>query len=262
MTTSVTVSPNYGTLQGHCSHCHKVWTLETAQGICRWCGQPSSCQTTRTNALRSLKSSRSHRRTQVVKGNGYDHLEGQWLTYYQVAVQFSHRALPADRDDLLHDIIVTLADVERNNGHKPPCQARGKLFTEAVMYRIASRTVALYWRNQYKLTNGLTCGNCSQKQRAKCRAEWSYSQCPKAIKLESLNEPITDSDGNVTDLGDLIADDKAVDLAEWLDAKSFLARCPHRLISIAVKLRDDETLTHYERNYLWRFRQRSQISLS
>jgi len=174
--------------------------------------------------------------------------------YYQVAVQFSHRALPADRDDLLHDIIVTLADVERNNGHKA--------FTEATMYRIASRTVALYWRNQYKLTNGLTCGNCSQKQRLKCRAEWSYSNCPKAIKLESLNEPITDSDGNVTDLGDLIADDKAIDLAEWLDAKSFLARCPHRLIAIAVKLRDHETLTHYERNYLWRFRRRQQISLS
>ena len=239
---------------GFCSKCHRVWALETEQGICRWCGQPSSCQTTRTNALRSLKSSRSHRRTQAVKSNGYDHLEGQWLTYYQVAVQFSHRALPADRDDLLHDIIVTFADVERNNGHKA--------FTEATMYRIASRTVADYWRNQFKLTNGLGCGQCSQKQRSKCRAEWSYSNCPKAIKLESLNEPITDSDGNVTDLGDLIADDTAVDLAEWLDAKSFLARCPHRLIAIAVKQRDGETLTHGERDYLWRFRKRQQIALN
>jgi hypothetical protein len=109
-----------------------------------------------------------------------------------------------DRDDLLHDIILTLADVERNNGHKP--------FTEAVMYRIASRCVADYWRKHYKLTNGLDCGSCSQKQRAKCKEDYLYTECPKAIKLESLNKPIIDSEGNVTELGELIADDKALDL--------------------------------------------------
>ena len=240
-------------LTGFCSRCNKVWALETEQGICRWCGQPSSRQTTRTNALRGFKSSRSRRRKQAPQGSGYDHLEGQWLTYYRVAVQFTGRALPADREDVLHDIIVTLADVERSTG---------KPLTEPAMYRIASRTVADYWRSHFKLTNGLGCGSCSQKQRAKCRAEWSYSQCPKAIKLESLNEPIVDADGNITDLGDLIADDKAVDLAEWLDAKSFLARCPHRLIAIVVKLRDGETLTNCEHQYLWRFRQRAQISFT
>ena len=86
---------------------------------------------------------------------------------------------------MLHDIILTLADVERNNGHKP--------FTEAVMYRIASVTLAHYWRAHYKASNGLDCGSCSQKQRAQCKADDLYGQCPKAIRLESLSKPITDS---------------------------------------------------------------------
>jgi hypothetical protein len=49
--------------------------------------------------------------------------------------------------------------VERNNGHRP--------FTEAAMYRIASRAKDQYWRIYYKANNGLTCGNCSQTQRRK-----------------------------------------------------------------------------------------------
>ncbi|MFC2042291.1 hypothetical protein ACFLTV_02170 [Chloroflexota bacterium] len=93
--------------------------------------------------------------------------------------------------------------MERNNGHKP--------FTEDVMYRIASRAKDQYWRNYYKLNNGLTCGNCSSKQRLKCKEEWLYGECPKAIKLENLNKPVIDSEGNTTELGELIADDKAVE---------------------------------------------------
>jgi len=117
--------------------------------------------------------------------------QGEWLTYYKIASRFAHKAKAEDTQDLLHDIIITLADVERNNGHKP--------FTEAVMYRIASRAKDQYWRNYYKLNNGLTCGNCSSKQRRKCKEEWLYGECPKAIKLESLNKPVIDSEGNTTE---------------------------------------------------------------
>ncbi|MFC1864508.1 hypothetical protein ACFLYG_01605 [Chloroflexota bacterium] len=59
--------------------------------------------------------------------------------------------------------MVTLADVERNNGHKP--------FTEGVMYRIASRTIADYWRAYYKANNWLDCHTCNKAQRQKCRSE-------------------------------------------------------------------------------------------
>jgi DNA-directed RNA polymerase specialized sigma24 family protein len=204
--------------------------------------------------LRSFKSNGRNRRKQApVKSNGYDHLEGEWLTYYRVASQFSHKARTQDRDDLLHDIILTLADVERNNGHKP-C-------TELAMYRIASRCVADYWRRQYRHTNGLDCRWCGQAQRHKCREEWLYSECPKAIKLESLNKPIIDSDGNTTELGELIADDRAIDLDAWLDIKTFLLGCPQRLIAIAEKRQEGIPLTNAEMKYLCKWRKREQNSL-
>jgi hypothetical protein len=118
-------------ITGHCSQCHKVWTLDTQSGVCQWCNKPSSCQTTTTKP-RSIKSRLNGRKRQALtNGNGYDQLEGEWLAYYNVASHFSYKAKVEDREDILHTIIATLADVERNNGHKP--------FTEAVMYRIASR---------------------------------------------------------------------------------------------------------------------------
>ncbi len=145
--------------QGHCSLCGKVWTLNERQGVCQWCGKPASYQTTKAKP-RHFKS-RSNGKRKQPNGNGYDHLQGEWLTYYKVASRFAHKAKAEDTQDLLHDIILTLATAERNNGHKP--------FTEAVMYRIASRTVADYWRSYYKASKGLDCGSCSQKQRRKCR---------------------------------------------------------------------------------------------
>jgi hypothetical protein len=116
------------------------------------------------------------------------------------------------------------------------------------MYRIASRTVALYWRKHYQHRNGLTCGNCSKSQRKACKENWLYGSCPKAISLESLDRPVIDSEGNMTDLGNLIADDKALDLEAWTDARTFLLSCPDRLVGIAGKMRDSEALTGAERN--------------
>ncbi|WP_186007558.1 hypothetical protein [Dehalogenimonas alkenigignens] len=204
--------------------------------------------------MRSFKSNRSTRPKQAdTFGNGYDHLSGNWLTFYTIASKFSHKAKPDERDDLLHDIIITLADVERNNGHHP--------FTEAAMFRIASRAQALYWRKRYRIDNGLTCGDCSKAQRRKCKEDWLFSACPKAVKLDSLNRPVTDDEGNTTELGDLIADDRALDLDAWLDANTFLLQCPDRLIAIAEKRRDGQSLTQVELNYLCRFRKREQKRL-
>jgi len=129
------------------------------------------------------------------------------------------------------------------------------------MYRIASFSVAQYWRTYYKLTNGLDCGHCSTKQKRKCREDDLYSECPKLIKLESLNKPIIDSEGNLTELGDLITDDKALDLDAWLDIRTFLLGCPDRLIAIAQKRLDGIPLTNAEMKYLCKWRKREQKKL-
>jgi hypothetical protein len=149
--------------------------------------------------------------------------------------------------------MATLADVKRNNGSKP--------FTEAVMYRIASRTVADYWFNHYSYNNGLDCKHCSKAQRRKCKEDYLYPECPKAIKLESLNKPIIDIEGHTTELGELIADDKALDLDAWVDARTFLLGFPQRLLLIADKLNSGQVLTNAEMIYLCRFRKREQKSL-
>jgi hypothetical protein len=176
-----------------------------------------------------------------------------WDKYIAVAERFQHKAKAQDREDLKHDIILTLADVERNNGHKP--------LTEPAMYRIASITVVHYWRAQYKLTNGLDCGSCSKVQRQKCKKEWLYPECPKAVRVEYLSKLVTDSEGNITELGELITDDKAIDLDAWLDADTFLRGCPQRLIGIAHKKQEGIPLNHKDREYLRRFRQREQKRL-
>jgi len=204
--------------------------------------------------LRNIKSRSNGRKRQADhNGNGYDQLAGEWLTYYKVASRFSYKAKAQDRDDLLHDIMITLADVASNNGHKP--------FTEPAMYRVASITVVHYWRAQYKLTNGLDCGSCSKAQRKECKEHELYSECPKAIKLEYLSKPITDSEGNLTELGELIADDKAIDLDAWLDNNTFLAGLPQRLIGIALKITEGQALNKGEHCYLQRFRKKAQKRL-
>ena len=251
MTTAVT-SPAPAP-QGHCSRCGKIWTLNERQGICQWCKRSSSCEATKAKP-RHVKSNRRRKPTQADgNGNGYDQLPEPHLTYYKVASRFSHKAKAEDTEDLLHDIILTLAVAERNNGHKP--------FTEAVMYRIASRAQAHYWYKHYKLTMGLDCGHCSKAQRQKCKEEWLYGECPKAIKLESLNKPVIDGEGNTTELGELIADDKAIDLDAWVSSSTWEIGYSKRLVEIAYKLKAGEALTERDRQYLSRYRRQSQKNL-
>ena len=68
-------------------------------------------------------------------------------------------------------------------------------------------------------------------------------------------------DGQISELGELIADDKALDLADWLDQKTFLRGCPQRLIDIAEKIREGIPLNNAETIYLCRFRQKAQKRL-
>jgi hypothetical protein len=119
------------------------------------------------------------------------------------------------------------------------------------MYRIASRAQADYWRAYYKLTMGLDCRHCNKPQRQKCRSEDLYSQCPKAIKLESLNKPILDGEGNLTELGELIADDKAMELDAWVSDSTWEIGYKPRLVAIAYKLKAGEALANAEIQDSW-----------
>ncbi len=254
MTTAVAVTSSPAPApQGHCSQCGKVWTLNERQGVCQWCKRNASCEATKTKP-RQVKSSRRRQQRQADgNGNGYDQLPEPHLTYYKVASRFNHKAKAEDTEDLLHDIILTLDIAERNNGHKP--------FTEAVMYRIASRAKDQYWRTYYKLNNGLTCGNCSKAQRRKCKEDWLYGECPKAIKIESLNKPVIDGEGNLTELGELIADDKAIDLDAWVSSSTWEIGYPKRLVAIAYNLKAGIPLTNGELLYLSRYRRQEQKKL-
>jgi DNA-directed RNA polymerase specialized sigma24 family protein len=171
-----------------------------------------------------------------------------WQKYIEIADKFQHRAKAADRADLKQDIILALAEAARNNGHRPD--------NLSWAYRIASFTVAQYWRNYYNRLNGIDCGHCSNRQRKECKAKDLYSKCPKAIEVESLNKPVADKDGNLTELGYLLADDTAIDLEAWQDAKRWLLGCPKRLIQIGCKLYAGKPLKWSEHKYLERYRQK------
>jgi len=249
-------------MTGHCNHCHKVWTLETGQGVCRWCAREAICLTSLTKPRR-LKVTRTRSRKQADSNgsNGYDHLPEPWVNYYRIAVRFAHKAMSGDRDDLLHSIIEGLAKVAQRKADK------GEDFTEAAMYRVAEHIKDHYWYRHYAYHNGLDCQHCSKEQRSKCRynwshSEWAYTDCPRAIQLESLNQPITDNEGSITELAELIADDRALDLPEWVDARTWLLGAPIRLKAIAVKRSNGDALKHAERQYLSKLRKRQQISLA
>jgi len=247
--TTATLTP----ATGHCSQCGKVWTLEKEQGVCKWCSTPAVCRSTQTKP-RIIKSSRRRKPKQTANGNGYHELTGQWLTYYKVASKYAGKSKPQDKEDLLHDIMIALNTAESNNGHKP--------FTEGTMHRIASRTVFDYWRAYYKLNNGLDCHACSKKQRELCRKRQVYPDCPRAIRLESLNKPIIDNEGNLTELGELVIDPDSLDVEAWdSDTGIWQIGYKPRLVEIAGKLKAGYALEPKDKMYLSRYRKREQKSL-
>lgn len=243
-----------------CSRCGGSWTLDKRRGICQHCGKPSEAKTTKATP-RQLKSNRRQKRRQADNNsNGYDQLPEPYLSFYKVAMRFAVKAFTDDREDLLHDIIEGLARVAKRKASK------GEELTEPAMYRIAEHIKDWYWYRHYAYHNGLDCHNCSKAQRAKCRynwghSEWAYCDCHRAIQLESLNRPIIDNEGNETELAQLIADDKALDLEAWLDAKNFLIGAPIRLKAIARKRLKGETLAEAERSYLSYLRKKEQKAL-
>jgi len=229
-------------MTGHCSKCHKVWTLETRQGLCQWCNKPASCQTTTTQPRHIKSRSNGRKRQAPVGGNGYDQLDGEWALYYKVTSYFTRHIRFDDREDWLHDTMLEMATV------KAKYEVKGKTLTEAGLMRVASYQVTEYWERLRRLTTWLDCGNCSKEQRRKCRDQDLYSQCPKYHQLVSLNTEI-DGDGHKAELIEFLADDNAIDIVARLDARHILQGLPRRLVQIGYKVYSGIPLTDKEKHY-------------
>ena len=187
--------------------------------------------------------------------NGYDHLEGDWLAYYKVGKNFTHKVKPEDREDFLHDLFLTFAGV------KAKYDAIGKELTTGGLVRIAQYEVADYWRKWYHRNQNSDCGRCSKRQRQECEANNSYgSKCPKAVKQESLDTIVEDGNGGSTPLHELIADDNA-DFIPRLEAKLILEAYPQRFVQLAYKKYAGYRLTDSEAHYYWRERKKAQKKL-
>lgn len=141
-----------------------------------------------------------------------------WQAYIEIADRFQVKARFEDRADLRQNIIVRLAEVASNSD---------KALTQASMVRVASYVAMEYWHN-----------------------------LKRQPTLLSLNEEVTDTEGDSTELYQTLADDKALDLAHWLDCKTWLLGCPRRLVRIAWKKAIGKPLSDKERQYLCRYRQK------
>ena len=147
-----------------------------------------------------------------------------WGKYSEVADRFQYKAKFEDRGDLRHNIIIRLAEVAQRNGHKP--------FTGGAMVRVASYVVMEYWHTEKR--NG---------------------------KIISLNAEIDNGEGDTIELIDTIADDNAIDLEAWVDARVWLLGCPKRLVGIAHKRASGIPLEAKDQEYLRRFRLKGQKRL-
>jgi len=155
----------------------------------------------------------------------YDRLDGEWRQWYDTAHRFERKVPAQDRGDIRHNIILELALARARDGDKP--------FSKAMMYRVASFVVADYWRKA--------------------------SRKPTMLSLET---EIENGDGEIIELINTVADDKAIDVSAWIDARTWLLGCPHRLVQIASKRLKGIALEPKEKMYLQRFRHREQKSFT
>jgi len=192
-----------------------------------------------------MKQAELKAESRAIAEQSYDQLNGDWLDWLEVAKRYEHKVPSQDRGDIRHSIILELA-LARAKTSKPIPLYRA--------YRIASYMVADYWRQRQKLNTGLDCKNCSKTQRARCKEDNLYSQCPKLIKLVSLDTLTVDADGNPCRVIDTVADDKAIDLDLWLDINTFLLGCPTRLLELAVERLEGKPLNDTDQRYFTRQR--------
>jgi hypothetical protein len=156
----------------------------------------------------------------IESANG--NLDGAWGEFWEIARQYERKAKYQDREDLRHNIIIRLVEVATAR------LANGEEFSEVAKYRTASLVVMEHWHSEKR--NG---------------------------KVISLNGEVADWELNPTELIDTIADDSAIDLEAWVDAKTWLQGCPKRLVGIAHKRVSGVALDAKDQEYLRRFRKQN-----
>ena len=186
-----------------------------------------------------------------------------WQKYIEIADKFQHKARREDREDLRQDIILRFAELASNNGDKP--------LTEPAMLRIASYCVLEYWHNlkRSQIEVCLVSGIAKKPDYLKCSFSHKPDSCQKCCyhgmrPLTSLELELEDEDGNTVQLWQTIANDEAIDLEAWQDAKTWLLGCPKRLVQIAVKRyqgrpldgKDQDFLNHYRRKELQKYQEK------
>ncbi len=182
----------------------------------------------------------------------YNQLDGEWLEWLEIARRFEVKVPTQDRLDVRHDILLTLATVKQRSGEPIPRYRA---------YRVASYIIAHYYYQEAKLDRGLDCKHCATAKRRDCVKYSLYTKCPKIRPVISLDTEYIDPAGQPYILLDTIADDSAVNLDDWLDADTFLRGCPTRLVAIGDKIRHGKPLDGKDRDYLWRFRKKTQKPL-
>jgi len=190
-----------------------------------------------------------------VAEQSYDQLDGEWHDWLPVAKRYEVKVPAQDRYDMRHTILLELAKA-RNRDGKPIPLLRA--------YRIASLMVALYWREANKasvkvciydgLPKALHCPACRYNGQKPCPYQASRP-------VQSLENEVTDNEGNTVRLIDTVADDTAIDIEAWLDASLWLLSCPVRLIQIAQKRLEGKRLGWKDYKYLQRYRQKEQARL-
>ena len=187
-------------------------------------------------------------------------MELDWGKYITVADRFQRKAISQDREDLRQDIILRLAEVAQRNGDKP--------LSVKAMLRIASFIVADYWRNLNRASVKVCVftGVATKPKYARCKWEYKPFSCRECTYLAvrpigSLNQEIEDGEGNTEELIDTLADDSAIDLDAWLDARRWLLGCPKRLIEVAYKRASGLPLKAKDREYLSHYHRKAQKSL-
>ncbi len=183
-----------------------------------------------------------------------------WGKYITVADRFQRKATSQDREDLRHDIILRLAEVAQRNGDKP--------LTTVSMIRVASYVVMEYWHsvNRGSVKVCVFSGVATKPFYARCKWEHKPFSCRECTYLAvrpvgSLNQELDDGEGNTQALIDTLADDDAIDLDAWLDARRWLLGCPKRLVEVVYKRASGLPLKAKDRVYLSQYHKQAQKSL-
>jgi len=162
----------------------------------------------------------------------YDRLPEPWHEWAKIASNFIWTLNDRqDREDLMHNIIVRLADVAE------VYRQRGIPFNKGACIKVAEYTRLRFYH---------------QKKR------W------KRVYSVSLNSMVRDSDGNETEMIQTILDEKGINQETWLDFKNYYQSRPQGEKRAMRKLITEGwcDLSGYDWKLIKRFREDAKIALT